>query len=104
MATRARMSVERFVKIAKALADPTRRRMVDEIREASELTCSCLCAKFETSQPTISHHIRTLADAGVIDVRKEGPYHILTLRDGTLREFTDSLAPATSVARRPAKK
>ncbi len=54
-----------FVKIAKALADPTRHRMLQEIRAKGELTCSQVCECFHQSQPTISHHVKTLEAAGV---------------------------------------
>lgn len=83
-----------FVKIAKALADATRHRMLAEIREAGELNCSQICEKFPLSQPTISHHIKTLAEAGVIKVRKEGQYHVLSVDEVVLDEFAEDIAPA----------
>jgi ArsR family transcriptional regulator len=97
MSRRAAMNAERFVEVAKALADPTRRRMIDEIRAEGELTCSCLCALFSTTQPTISHHVRTLAEAGVIKIRKEGPFHVLSLNEAALRAFTRAILPAAKL-------
>lgn len=83
-----------FVKVAKALADPTRYRMLQELRRAAELTCSCMCNRFPLSQPTISHHIKTLEEAGLITVRREGQYHVLCVNEELLRAFVDDLNPS----------
>ncbi len=96
-----------FVRIAKALADPTRAAIVRALRESGPLNCSQVCAMFPQSQPTISHHLRTLHDAGVLGARKQGVFHVLSLREATLRSFARSLgAGARSKAAgtpRPAK-
>jgi ArsR family transcriptional regulator len=89
------MNDEPLVKIAKALADPTRLRMLRDLREAGELTCSCVCDRFALSQPTISHHVRILIEAGLIRSRRDGPYHRLTVNERVLAEFTQLLAPPT---------
>lgn len=76
-----------FTTIAKALADPTRLKMLREVRGAGELTCSCLCDCFTLSQPTISHHIRTLESARLLIVRKDGQFHRLTVNENVLAGF-----------------
>ena len=88
------MRDEPFVKIAKALADPTRHQMLRELRAAGELTCSDVCERFPLSQPTISHHIKTLEEAGLIRVRRQGQFHILTVDEKTITEFARDLMPA----------
>ncbi|MCC6676042.1 MAG: helix-turn-helix transcriptional regulator [Phycisphaerales bacterium] len=90
-----------FVKVAKALADPTRYRMLQELRRAGELTCSCMCKCFPLSQPTISHHIKTLEEAGLISTRKDGPYHVLTVNETLLAAFTKDLSEPGPEARPP---
>lgn len=93
-----------FVRIAKALADPTRAAIVRALREAGPLNCSQVCAMFPQSQPTISHHLRTLHDAGVLGARKQGVFHVLSLREATLRSFARSLgAGAPRKAGAPAR-
>lgn len=87
------MRDEPFVKIAKALADPTRRLILREIRASGDLTCSCVCALSALSQPTISHHIKILDDAGLICMRKNGQFHILTVNEPALAEFAAAVAP-----------
>lgn len=93
------MRDEPFVKIAKALADPTRRLILRELRAAGDLTCSCVCALSALSQPTISHHIGILDDAGLIRVRKRGQYHILTVNERALAQFAKAVAPRKAMKR-----
>ncbi len=98
------MKDDSFVKIAKALADPTRRRMLAELRGAGGggLTCSCMCARFPLSQPTISHHIRTLEEAGLIDVEKSGQFHVLSVNERVLRSFAGELTGGATKRKRAA--
>ena len=56
----------------KALADPTRVAIVNRLAQADE-TCVCdLTAAFDLSQPTISHHLKVLRDAGLVESRRLG--------------------------------
>lgn len=86
------MNQLKIVKIAKALADPTRLRILRAIQEKCELNCSQICEKFPLSQPTISHHIKALEEAGLISIRKEAQYHILAANCEILEEFARDLA------------
>src|SRR5215218_9585892 len=54
--------------IAKALADPTRLRIVDTVRKAApEAVCQCeLLPLFDMSQPALAKHLKVLVSAGVI--------------------------------------
>ncbi len=64
-----------LVRALKALADPMRFRMVQEIAEAGELSCGEVAERFDVSQPTISHHLKILLEAGVLVQRTEGKHH-----------------------------
>jgi ArsR family transcriptional regulator, arsenate/arsenite/antimonite-responsive transcriptional repressor len=58
----------------KALADPTRVGIVNRLSTIDEV-CACdLTAAFELSQPTISHHLRILRDAGLIEAQARGTW------------------------------
>lgn len=74
--------------------------MLREIREAGELTCSGVCERFQLSQPTISHHIKTLHAAGVIDVRKQGQFHVLSVNEAQMKAFAADLLPPSKPGRR----
>jgi ArsR family transcriptional regulator, arsenate/arsenite/antimonite-responsive transcriptional repressor len=81
-----------IVKIAKALADPTRLRMLRELRGVPHLTCTGMCELFPLTQPTISHHVRTLERAGLIRIEKDGAFHRLSLNTELLSAFTAHIA------------
>lgn len=87
------MHDDRFVQIAKALADPTRRRILDAVRASGDErpTCSCMVRRFDLSQPTISHHIRVLERAGLLRVCRSGPFHVLAADERTLAAFAAAL-------------
>ncbi|MGH2345545.1 MAG: ArsR/SmtB family transcription factor, partial [Chloroflexota bacterium] len=56
-----------------ALADPTRLRILDLLAQQEEPLCVCdITPRFSQNQPTISHHLRLLRQAGLIDCRKQG--------------------------------
>ena len=59
----------------KALADPTRLRMLDLLVEQPEALCVCeITDQFDLRQPTISHHLRILREAGLIASEKRGTW------------------------------
>jgi DNA-binding transcriptional ArsR family regulator len=63
-----------LAKTFKALADPTRVAIVNRLGLADS-TCVCdLTAAFELSQPTISHHLRILRDAGLVESERRGTW------------------------------
>jgi ArsR family transcriptional regulator len=59
----------------KALADPARLRLVSIIASSSEGRCACdLVAPLGRSQPTVSHHLRVLREAGLVESERRGPW------------------------------
>ena len=72
---RSDLSDRELIRALKALADPTRFRMIQEIAEAGELSCGAVAERFDVSQPTISHHLKILLDAGLLVQRTEGKHH-----------------------------
>ena len=80
-----------LVKVLKALADRKRIRMTREIAAAGELSCSQVKAHFHLSQPTISHHLKILADAGVITVREAGQHRFISVNLDLIHEIADVL-------------
>jgi ArsR family transcriptional regulator, arsenate/arsenite/antimonite-responsive transcriptional repressor len=65
--------VDASVDVLKALADPTRLQMVGVLKRSSQPICVCdFTAAFDLSQPTISHHMGKLRDAGLVEVTKIG--------------------------------
>ena len=65
--------VEETTEILKALADPTRLQMAIALRDADQPVCVCdFTATFDLSQPTVSHHMAKLREAGLVEVTKKG--------------------------------
>jgi ArsR family transcriptional regulator len=80
-----------LVKVLKALADRRRIRMTRAIAAAGELSCGQVKALFQLSQPTISHHLKILADAGVITVREAGQHRFISVNLDLIHEIADVL-------------
>jgi ArsR family transcriptional regulator len=58
----------------KALADPTRVAIVNALSVADEVCVCNLTATFELSQPTISHHLKILREAGLVEASRRGTW------------------------------
>jgi ArsR family transcriptional regulator, arsenate/arsenite/antimonite-responsive transcriptional repressor len=65
---------EQVANLLKALADPIRLRLMSMIAAVDE-ACVCeLTAPFEVSQPTVSHHLKVLREAGLVDSERRGTW------------------------------
>ena len=65
---------EHLAGLLKALADPVRLRLYSRIAATDGETCVCDLGDFGVSQPTISHHLRKLREAGLIDSERRGTW------------------------------
>jgi ArsR family transcriptional regulator len=78
--------------ILKALADPRRFELLERIAKNNcPLGCSEALAEMPISAATLSHHIKELELAGLIEVRREGKYAFLSLRPGVLESVASTL-------------
>lgn len=81
--------------VFKALADPTRRKILDELTERSGQTLFELCSRLAmkhglaSSRQAISQHLDVLADAGLVRARREGRYKFHDLDTGPLEHLAD---------------
>ena len=81
--------VARLTASAKALADPIRLQIVDVLRRHAGQVCVCdLQALFPVSQPTLSHHLRRLREAGVVGVERRGQWAYYYVDPDGLKELT----------------
>lgn len=68
-----RPRADQVAALFKALADPTRLQMLHTLRAASEPVCVCdFTAAFDLGQPTVSHHLARLRDAGLVTSSRRG--------------------------------
>lgn len=84
---------ERVAELAKVLSDPIRVQVLDVLRSADGQVCQCqLQPRFSVSQPTMSHHLRKLADAGLVEVERRGKWAYYTIKHEPLEELTTWLS------------
>ena len=81
--------------VFKALSDPTRRAILDELRDRDGQTLFELCVRLITNhgssstRQAISQHLDVLEDAGLVRTRREGRYKFHDLDTGPLRDITE---------------
>ncbi len=81
----------RVAAVFRALADPTRVAIVNRL-SAAEHVCVCdLTAAFDLSQPTISHHLRILREAGLVAVERRGTWAFYSLVPEAVEALRDVL-------------
>jgi ArsR family transcriptional regulator len=85
------LSSDQFVRIAKALADPRRLQILETIAECGELACRRLCEDLPVAQPTVSHHVRELMSAGLVESRREGQFVYYRFRADVFRQYLGML-------------
>jgi len=80
----------------KALADPTRRKIIDLLRD-KDRTAGELAEHFDMSKPSLSHHLNTLKHAGLIQDEREGQFIRYTLNMTVLQEVLGWVLSVTAV-------
>jgi ArsR family transcriptional regulator len=78
---------KKLIRVLKALSDPNRFRMVQEVSCAGELSCGQVVERFDLSQPTISHHMKILTEADVFSIRRDGQHGFISVN----RELLDEI-------------
>jgi ArsR family transcriptional regulator len=90
-----------LVRALRALGDPTRFRMVQEIAASGELCCGQVAEKFDVTQPTISHHLKVLCLAGLLLVRNQGKHRYISVNQPLLSNLARLLPARLMPVRRP---
>lgn len=107
------MDEGKLVRVLKALAHPRRFRMIQEIAAAGELSCGQIGECFPLSQPTVSHHLKILGDAGLLLVRHKAQHHFISVNRVLIDQVAEFLPAQLSAGcgekagrpgRRPAKR
>jgi ArsR family transcriptional regulator len=87
-----RDQAERMGEVAKALGDPIRMQLVDVLRKHAGKVCVCeLVPLFDVSQPTLSHHLKKLRDAGIVDSERQGLWAFYYVKPEALKELSSWL-------------
>jgi ArsR family transcriptional regulator len=83
----------RMAAVAKALGDPVRLQLVDVLRKHAGKVCVCeLVPLFDLSQPTVSHHLKVLREAGVVGSERQGLWAYYFVIPDALEELSGWLS------------
>ena len=83
----------RMAAVAKALGDPVRVQLVDVLRKHAGKVCVCeLVPLFDLSQPTVSHHLKVLRQAGIVGSEREGLWAYYYVIPEGLKELSQWLS------------
>ena len=89
----ARDEAERMGRVAKALGDPIRMQLVDVLRKHAGQVCVCeLVPLFDLAQPTVSHHLKVLREAGVVGSERRGLWAYYYVNPDALEELSTWLS------------
>jgi ArsR family transcriptional regulator len=100
--SRPRVTAQQFALIGKALADPRRMALLEAIAaEGDECPCARLREDFPVSKATISHHLKELVRAGLIDAHRDGQFLHCEVRRDVLAAYTAELLRRTRGRRAP---
>ena len=83
----------RMAEVAKALGDPVRLQLVDVLRKNAGKVCVCeLVPLFDLSQPTVSHHLKVLRQAGIVGSERVGLWAYYFVIPDALKELSTWLS------------
>jgi ArsR family transcriptional regulator len=83
-----RARADHMARVAKALGDPIRLQLVDVLRKHAGKVCVCeLTPLFDVAQPTVSHHLKVLRDAGIVASERQGLWAYYYVLPEGLEEF-----------------
>ena len=87
------LDAERVAATAKALGEPLRVRILDVLRRSEEPVCQCeLIALFDIKQSLLSHHMKRLLDAGLVDVERRHKWAYYSVSTDAFQELTSWLS------------
>ncbi|MBO0722401.1 MAG: helix-turn-helix transcriptional regulator [Blastocatellia bacterium] len=100
------MDNKRFQKVAKALADPRRFEIFQKIATTpeQEMCCGAVCDEFPVSQATVSHHLKELTEAGLLESRSEGQFKFWSANTETLNEYIAELQSRLQLSKAKARR
>lgn len=90
------MDIKLVGKIAKALSDPNRLRILKEVKHKGDvLYCVEICDFVDLTQPSICHHLKILTDSGLINSSKEGRNIKYSLNHELIDQYVGFMADLT---------
>jgi|SRR5215468_10484698 len=97
------MDTAEIAKISKALTDPSRLQIYQFIAAQPDMYCGQIIEKYRLTPATISHHLRVLTEAGLIECRREGQFVYTHPVPDTMQRYTQALGRIAVRGRRRRK-
>jgi ArsR family transcriptional regulator len=98
------MDTKKIEQISKALADETRLQIFEAIAANRDMTCGELVTMRGVTPATISHHLKILMDAELIECRKEGQFVHSRTVPATLAQYSAALTRIANADKKPARR
>ena len=86
------MDTTQVAKISKALSDPTRLQIYEAIAARPDIYCGEIIERYQMAPGTLSHHLKVLMEAGLIECRREGQFVHNRVLPETMRDYTQALS------------
>ena len=90
---------DRFIEILSVLSEGVRFRIVSLIASRGELAAKDILEEFDFTQPTLSHHMACLTEAGIVDVKRKGRFAYYSVN----KETIDLISSGISALKNPSK-
>lgn len=94
---------EQFIKVLSVLSESVRYRILSLIASKGELTAKDILSEFDFTQPTLSHHMRCLTEAGLVNVERKGRFAVYSINRETIDLVTSGIASLKSGSKKTAK-
>jgi ArsR family transcriptional regulator len=86
------MDTTQVAKISKALSDPTRLQIYEAIAARPDIYCGEIIERYQMAPGTLSHHLKVLMEADLIECRREGQFVHNRVLPETMRDYTQALS------------
>jgi ArsR family transcriptional regulator len=87
------MDLKQLEKISKALGDENRLKIMKDIaKRGGSMQCAEIISLLDLAQPSVSHHIKALTEAGLVEREKEGRNNTYLLNKPLLKAYITTLA------------
>ena len=95
---------EQFIKVLSVLSESVRYRILSLIASKGELTAKDILSEFDFTQPTLSHHMMCLTEAGLVNVERKGRFAVYSINRETIDLVASGIASLKSGSKKTAKK
>jgi len=89
------MNYEKEILIFKALSDNNRLQIVEMLSRGELCACKIL-ERFNITQPTLSHHMKTLCEAGIVNSKRQGAWNYYSLNKENILKVIEFISHVTS--------